>query len=1175
MKKRTLRILTITLLVLGVLFISLVVLVRYLFPNETVRQELEARLSEQLKGSVRIQSLVFDPLSGLRVGPVEVKKNQKRLVHLDGLTLQYDLWHLLRGKLVINEVVLDGADVSLNLADFQPVAPDAASPLPPSSSAEVPVVPLALDLQSFQIKDSNVRVTNGSSFAAALKGVNLEAALSVGLGKAELSGTLTVDQAGARVEDKTLRLPLSLEFALSANLASESIEIQSLSFRSDPAIRLSLSGQVDKFLTEKAVHFSLKDARIDLEQIFLLARDFVPPEVQGAQVRGTLSPALTIQGELGDAGFNGVVRAQVEGQDVQIVFPAFDLALQPIAFTLQTSGIVVKENVPESVSAELALTTQWAEFQAYSAKEVQLALTGEYSASGEFAGKVRLQGQISTPPLGPLAPVTRPFEVELDSAGNLKELALTLNKVMLKVGSLVKLVARGNVSAPRPGDGVRELRLTAEVEARLGRLISLLPRDQVRGLILAKGGGPGFVTVAGKGKVGSDFKPRQAELTGRVRLAGIRAVIKEVGAQGWLDKLDLSLKGTYQATNHSLRGTVSGAVVLSELKYGQMVEIGKTTLTLGSTLHGEVSDDLQLSKLASRDTVTAAIRNLHYRHGAVSAGLKGLVLSSRTRADLVGGVYWVDQLRVSSGSLFEVLAKGWYRANGRRFSLEVSAPSFSLGPLLTHVSGEAIEPVREINPAGVISVRLKGSGTVPDPRGRDLLSLPITLVGQLKLHGVKGAFQGNQVVGANGTVEISYHPEKQNRFEASTTFRATSVELSPEFPLKRASGIFADLQVTAEQFDQVKIQNLHVGVDGGDFSLEGELTGVRGLLETGGKHPGSFLGPLFIHLRSKAAVDVGRFPELLKTYGIEGSGRAEVALSVLKKEHGPIDVRLRLDNRQVNIAREAIRLVNLNGGLAIRKVLGWIPGLNGSAPPQIFSPSALLPQLRSYSPTQRALNIEKVDFAGLTITELSGAVKFDQNRLLVQNLAMNLLGGGLGGNLVLTSGKAFGVTTRLEAAQLDLNELLEPGRKIPGDGTVDGVIDLTAFFDGEKGNLNLAQTEMELYITRIGRDALDRLLLFLDPDGSNPSIVGARSAVRLANPSTVRVTLRKGSMSLQITFQEGLLSSFQMDRIPVGKIKNLRNVTRTIPQWATVREVMSLLGKDQYGVDTEGKLILQ
>ncbi len=81
--------------------------------------------------------------------------------------------------------------------------------------------------------------------------------------------------------------------------------------------------------------------------------------------------------------------------------------------------------------------------------------------------------------------------------------------------------------------------------------------------------------------------------------------------------------------------------------------------------------------------------------------------------------------------------------------------------------------------------------------------------------------------------------------------------------------------------------------------------------------------------------------------------------------------------------------------------------------------------------------------------------------------------------------------------------------------------------------------------------------------------------MQLANPKKVRVTFFKGMMGLKIEFQEGLLSSFTMQRVPVGKIALVRNVTQTIPKWEMVRQMMRLLGADRYGVDQEGNIFLQ
>ncbi|MGB5052906.1 MAG: hypothetical protein WBO24_00770, partial [Nitrospirales bacterium] len=49
-------------------------LLTYWFPSDMVRQELEIRLSELLQGTVRIQSLSFNLLTGVEVSQLELTK---------------------------------------------------------------------------------------------------------------------------------------------------------------------------------------------------------------------------------------------------------------------------------------------------------------------------------------------------------------------------------------------------------------------------------------------------------------------------------------------------------------------------------------------------------------------------------------------------------------------------------------------------------------------------------------------------------------------------------------------------------------------------------------------------------------------------------------------------------------------------------------------------------------------------------------------------------------------------------------------------------------------------------------------------------------------------------------------------------------------------------------------
>ena len=216
-----------------------------------------------------------------------------------------------------------------------------------------------------------------------------------------------------------------------------------------------------------------------------------------------------------------------------------------------------------------------------------------------------------------------------------------------------------------------------------------------------------------------------------------------------------------------------------------------------------------------------------------------------------------------------------------------------------------------------------------------------------------------------------------------------------------------------------------------------------------------------------------------------------------------------------------------------------------------------------------------MDLETLTISNFATHILFERNAFKIQNLAMNLLDGGLGGNIVLATGKDFGLSAQIEAAQLDLNQLLDKGLRIKGDSRVDLTTGLTVFFKPETGALDLSRTKLDLYITHIGKEALDRLLVYLDPEGSNPTLVAARAQVRLALPSRVTIQMKRGMMNLEILFSQGLLSKFSMQRIPVGKIKMVQELTKGVPNWETIVQSLTLIGAETYGIDEEGNILLR
>ena len=602
--------------------------------------------------------------------------------------------------------------------------------------------------------------------------------------------------------------------------------------------------------------------------------------------------------------------------------------------------------------------------------------------------------------------------------------------------------------------------------------------------------------------------------------------------------------------------------------------VGSTSLKLKSSLTGTLAQDFELTNLRSKDMMTIRIADIVYDDPSLKAGIEQMRLSLKTQEDILGQEYIVEELHVNSDHLLEATFKGRHRKSDQAFSAHAEIPYMNVGGLLTHLSGPLMQGIGEINPQGQISLSVKASGRLPEQIDLDTLNIPVNVGARVELQNVEGAVAQHQIKGAGGEVSVSFTPGDHPSAKIVSDIQVKDIQLAPGLPLNQLSDAIVQLNVLAKDFEDIQITQFRVGAKGADLDVTGKVSGVQPFLKDH-QELGEQLSKLFAQITMRASMNLEQFQDVLKSAGLAGSGQAKLNFSILKKEEGPFDARLGMSAQAVSVSQEGKTVRNINGGLSLRKHLTWNPDSSATPPPRSFNPTDVLSQLRSLSPKSHNLTIEHIDLGFLAISNLATHILFERNAFKVQNLAMNLLSGGLGGNFILFTGQPIGLSAQIEVAQLDLNELLDKELRIEGDSQVDATIGVTVYFSEEDGALDLSKTKLNLYITHIGKEALDRLLVFLDPEGSRPVLVSARSQVKLANPSRVTIKMARGMMSLEILFDQELLPPVQVSRIPVGKVKMLRNLTQGIPNWETLAQGLTLVGAETYGIDEEGKILLR
>jgi hypothetical protein len=1169
-------------LVIGVLA-TLLLLLTYFFPSDMVRQELEVRASEQLQGEVRITSLSFNVLTGLELQEVEFLKQDKSILKFKRLNLNYSLFGLINGKLQINEVLVDQADIQLNLPELAamgpeeevpPAPPPPPQPAPSPEEPTLPGLPVEVDLKAFAVNQSNLNLVVSPTLAVDLTNINLDVSGGVTQEEVDLEGSLKIDDIAMALEDQHIRLPLELIFSLAANLPDQQLAIQQLTVQSDPIVRLTLSGTIQEFLTNRLLDLSLHDAELNLDKLLSLAKDFVPNDMRTIEVNGVLSPTLSLKGSLPESEFLGKINFGLEAKGVEADLPSFSTKLEPTDISIQVSDISIKENMPEFGTLKVSVSNKAAYYQDYSIRNFNLTLHNEFFAAGPVKASLEISGVSTIPPAGPIESLTLPLQVQLEADGNFKTQDLLINALDLKLGDLLTVTSRGEVHSQKPDAQGFNVSLSTRLEPKIANLLLLVPSNMLEGISIQKGPGRDVIVLNVTGALNTEYVPSWAKLTTSVKLTDMITSLDALPAGGTLDQANFLVSANYSRQSGEIRGTVGTALQLSDLHQGGSVAVGEMELKLKSSLAGALTPDFELTSLRSNDLVTLQIADVIYDDPSLKAGIDQVRLSLKTKEDVFGQEYIIEELSVTSDPLLELTAQGQYQMADQKFSIKADMPYVNVGGLLSRLSGDLVQGLSGMNPQGRIGFSVKASGRVPQQTEIDSLNIPIDAAATISLQNVEGAFAQHQVKGAGGAISVSFVPGDQTLAKVVTDVQVNSIQLAPGLPVEHLSDATFQLDVTAKDFDEFDLSRLRVGTKGAELDVTGKVTGVQGFL-TGNQNLGEMVSKVFAQVNTQASLDLEQFQDVLQSAGIAGSGQAKVKISTLKKEEGPFDARLAVTVKQMNVRQEGRTIQNINGGLSFRKHLVWNPDLSDTSLPTSFNPTDLLSQLRSLTPKRKNLTIDHMDLGVLTISNFATHILFERNAFKIQNLAMNLLGGGFGGNFVLTTGKDFGLSAQIEAANLDLNELLDKELRIKGDSQVDLTTGLTVFFDPQTGALDLSRTELDLYITHIGKEALDRLLVYLDPEGSKPTLVAARAQVRLALPGRVTIQMKRGMMNLEILFTQGLFSKFKMQRVPVGKIKMVQNLTRDVPNWETIAQGLTLIGAETYGIDEEGNILLR
>ncbi|MGQ4809411.1 hypothetical protein NKDENANG_02828 [Candidatus Entotheonellaceae bacterium PAL068K] len=573
----------------------------------------------------------------------------------------------------------------------------------------------------------------------------------------------------------------------------------------------------------------------------------------------------------------------------------------------------------------------------------------------------------------------------------------------------------------------------------------------------------------------------------------------------------------------------------------------------------------RLHQAQSHTDIGLKVQNVRYVSGTRISPGTPLSLRWRSTQDLERGLIQVRHLAVTMPPLLRLKATGATPDWGDTFSFNLDLEDCRLGPLLARIPPphRALLPVRQLQ--GQVGLSLMAEGRVAA-----LTALPSQPFPRIDLRlnfqdlGFVYPHQDLETQGLHGTLNLSAN-QASARLQGDIGMPQLGfAALQANKPL--AADLSFDYRLEPGQVLQVHRHELRLPHQGVSLAVQGQLAGLADFLAR--QAPVSLAALLKTVSARLTAVQRFHPPvdaePVLAGLVVEGAVQNEVVFTMQPGQKVTLAGRLQLE--EVTAAYPPwSQIKGLRGTLQYHKAL-LLPGSSaltrqpraGSSPgtaPAAALPRVLREQLRAYSSRRDRLVIDTVTVGALRLSALAADVAVRDRSLNLDHFQANLLGGAIAGFAQLghltEQGDRIGVSLSGEFAQVNLARLLPEHSDIaPGAGDLGGNLRVqlllrpTARTPVRPGDLSAT-----VHFTRIGKQALDRLLLFLDPLERSPTIVNQRRLLGLATPRVVTLRLRHGLLQVNTELDTPLGRKQQ----PLSPIPLSALTQAGFPQISTIR----------------------
>ncbi len=624
--------------------------------------------------------------------------------------------------------------------------------------------------------------------------------------------------------------------------------------------------------------------------------------------------------------------------------------------------------------------------------------------------------------------------------------------------------------------------------------------------------------------------------------------------------------------------TLEGKVSLAKVAALEMVNTGKLTSSFKVDVRDATLTRMQTS-------AELKVKQLVVQKDGQKLELESLSFDILSRQDLKNGKVDIELARLQIPSLLTVDIKGKAENWGKTLDVESKISKVQLESLWKLLPVKFKKGVEDLQIAGVLNLNVKAKGTVPENFDIKNPELPINANIQLDLKNTYIALPSKaiklenlstavQVNFNNGDAEVSGKTSIAKLFLSNILGEAA---LNPQF----------NFRYRLQNFNKLIVNEhiLTVSNQGIKHSFSGLVDGLKPFIT--GKYawdPGELVKRLDVKLAISNRVQLNEMTlkklNLMEgEFQTNGSLESKLNLNLLAGKEVVVDGEVVFNHFNL-VLPDKIALKDLHGKFPFNKKLVLNRALLGPAKPQFrASRKGFFNHLREFSRYKNILTLKQANAGKHKVSNLGLDLLFENNQLLIERFMFNVLNGGVAGNLFLThpkEGPELKFST--EFAGLNFGSLV--GLKEDVESEIDGNVQFGfQIGEGTAGQpISLDQINAKIFITRIGAEVLDRVLLFVDPEESKPAIVDMRAKLKLASPHRLIITLENGNLNVEAWLKNKILGDIlkapELKRVPVSGLKQFKMISEQLQALTGLRDALSSMAARDLEFNEDGKVIL-